>query len=108
MNSEHNESDWKRFRKIVPELRERYLEKKNKELLETLSDSEKTPTEQFWDTFEEMKKEKKILQECLDGHSRSNQLFSMVLMCRYGMIKREDLDEFSEEIKSKLDEYLKE
>ncbi len=108
MKSEHNESDWKRFRKIAPELRERYLEKKNKELLQILIDSGKTPTEQFWDTFEEMKKEKRILEECLDGHSRSNQFFFMVSMCNYGMMKEEDLDGFSEELKSSLDGYIKE
>ncbi|EDY82831.1 hypothetical protein VDG1235_2454 [Verrucomicrobiia bacterium DG1235] len=108
MKREHNESDWKRFGKIVPELRERYLEKKNKELLKSLSDAGKTPTEQFWDTFEKMKKEKKILEDCLDGHSRSKQFFYMVSMCSYGMMRKEDLDGFSEELKSSLAEYIKE
>lgn len=108
MKDQHNESDWKRFRKIVPEIRERYLEEKNKELLKTLTDSRKTPTEQFWDTFEKMKDEKKILEDCLDGHSRSKQFFYMLSMCSYGMMNKEDLDGFSEELKSSLDEYIKE
>lgn len=55
-----------------------------------------------------MKKERKILEDCLDGHSRSNQFFHMTLMCRYGMLQREDLEEFSEEMRSELDKYLQE
>ena len=63
------ESDWKRFRDLVPDLRERYLKKINHELVGMLTVPDKTPTNQFWDTFEQMKKEKRILQDCLDGHS---------------------------------------
>ena len=106
MKQNHNESDWKRFRKLVPQLRERYLEEKNKKLIETLTDPKRTPTDQFWDTFEIMKKEKKILEDCLDGHSRSNQFFYMYLMCKYGMLREDDLEEFSEELRSSLDEHL--
>ena len=93
MNGKVKESDWKRFRKIVPELREAYLKEKNRELARILTDSKKTPTEQFWDAFEKMKKERKILVDCLDGHSRSNMFMSMALMCRYGMLKEEQFVE---------------
>ncbi len=101
------EFDWKKFRKIVPELRERYLEEKNKELTAILTDTEKTPTEQFWDTLDEMKKESKILRDCLDGHSRTKMLFYMMLMCGHRLIKREDIAIFSEELQGKLLSYIK-
>lgn len=107
MNGNHNESDWKRFRKIVPELRERYIEKKNSALLQILTDSDKTPTEQFWDIYNATRKEAKILRDCLDGHSRSKQFFFMVLMCNHGLIAREDLEGFSEDLQASLSEYLK-
>jgi hypothetical protein len=42
------ESDWKTFAKRVPEWRERYLLKKNKEIIGILTDETKTPTVRFW------------------------------------------------------------
>lgn len=106
MSSNPKESDWKHFRKIVPDLRERYLEEKNSHFIKSLTDTKKTPTERFWDTLEQMGKEKKILIDCLDGHSRSKQFFYMALMCRYGMITRADLDGFSDQLKEDLNQYL--
>jgi protein-tyrosine phosphatase len=100
------ESDWKHFRDTVEDLRERYLKEKNKELVEMLTNSEKTPTEQFWDTLEAIKKEKKILQDCLDGHSRSKMFISMCLMLRYGMLKENGLEGFSEDLQELLKTHL--
>jgi len=102
MNTKPKESDWKQFRDQVAFLRERYLKEKNQQLLEMLTDSERTPTAQFWDTFDQMKKEQKVLRDCLDGHSRSNMYFSMHLMLNYGMLKEEELDEFSEALREQL------
>ncbi len=107
MNMKPKESDWKQFRNMVVFLRERYLKEKNRDLVKTLTDSERTPTAQFWDTFEEMKKEKKILQDCLDGHSRSKMFLFMHLMLRNGMLKEEDLSGFSDELREQLIALLK-
>jgi protein-tyrosine phosphatase len=54
-----------------------------------------------------MKKEKKILEDCLDGHSRSGMDISMLLMLRYGMLKEEDMKGFSEELQEQLTTHLK-
>jgi hypothetical protein len=107
MNEKPKESDWKQFRSMGEFLRERYLKEKNQGLTKILTDTEKTPTTQFWDTFEEMKKEKKILEDCLDGHSRSQMYMSMLTMLRYGMLKEEDLKGFSQELQKQLATYLK-
>ena len=72
MNTKPKESDWKIFRKRVPEWRERHLNGKNKEIVAVLTDKERTPTKQFWDAKEKMEKEGKILAYCLDGHSTSS------------------------------------
>lgn len=108
MRDKPKESDWKRFRKIVPDLRERYLEEKNANFVKSLTSFKKTPTERFWDTLEMMEKEERILVECLDGHSRSKQFFYMALMCRYGMLKKEDLEGFSEELRQDMERYFDE
>ena len=107
MNKQPKESDWKQFRNMVEFLRERYLKEKNQYLTKILTDTERTPTNQFWDTFEEMKKEKKILEDCLDGHSRSRMYMSMLLMLRFGMLKEEDLKGFSERLQEQLTTHLK-
>ena len=60
MERKPKESDWKTFRNRVPEWRERYLRKKNKEIIRILTDENKTPTEQFWEAKEKMEKETKV------------------------------------------------
>jgi len=106
MNQKPKESDWKRFHRIVSDLRERYLKEQNVELVGILTDPKRSPTEQFWDTFEKMKEERKILIDCLDNHSRSHMFMSMALMCRYGMLKKEDLEGFSDELRDRLNRFL--
>ena len=102
MERKPKESDWKIFRKRVPEWRERYLSEKNKEIISVLTDKNKTPTEQFWDTKEKMKAEARILVDCLDGHSRSRMHFHLILMYRHGLIQDVDLTEFSEELREHI------
>jgi hypothetical protein len=96
------EADWKKFRDMTPQLRERYLTEQNQRMIALLSDPAKTQTQRFWDTLDEMKQEAKTLQACLDGHSRSNMLFHMALMLRAGLLKKEELHVFSEALQDRL------
>ena len=106
MNGKPKESDWKQYRDMIEFLKERYLKEANQRLSGILTDGDRSATDQFWDTFEEMKKEKKILQDCLDRHSRSYMYLSMLLMLRHGMLKEEDLQGFSEELQEQLTTHL--
>jgi len=76
------ESDWKKFRDMVPTLRERYLADRNTRLAAVLVDPAKNQTQRFWDAMEEMEKEAKVLRQCLDGHSRSKMWLYMLTMIR--------------------------
>ena len=105
--SDLKESDWKHYKSMLDDLRERYLKQKNSEFIEMLSEQNKTATDQFWDTLKEMKEETKILNDCLGRLSRSSMYFQMMSMCSHGMMEKEDLDKFSEELQGKLKEYLK-
>ncbi|HRE79712.1 MAG TPA: hypothetical protein PLN52_01630 [Opitutaceae bacterium] len=96
------ESDWKKFRAMVPKLRERYLAPHNARLAALLTDPKKTETERFWDTLEEMKREVKVLEYCLDGHSRSKMWLFMLPMIRCGMLKKDDLADFSDDLKNEI------
>ena len=99
MYDDPKESDWKTFRKIVPELRERYLRQRNPELIKILEDDDLTPTEAFWTVEERIEKEAKILRKCLDGHSRSKMVRFMRTMYAHQMLTKEDLEPFSEEVR---------
>ena len=94
-----SESDWKTFRKMVPELRERYLEKTNEELKNLLLTPGQTPTERFWNTYEKITKEAKILQHCLDGHSRSRMVSFIYTMLDCGLMDLDDLSQFGDELR---------
>ena len=107
MNEDPKESDWKRYRDMVEFLKERYLKETNQRLSAILTDGNRSATDQFWDTFNEMKEKKKVLQDCLDRHSRSYMYLSMLLMLRHGMLKEEDLKGFSEELQEQLIAHLK-
>jgi hypothetical protein len=102
MENKPLESDWKMFRKRVPEWRERYLAEQNREIIGILSEEGKTPTERFWDAEERMKKETRILFDCLDGHSRSKMEGYLLLMRRHGLIREDDLEEFSEALRERI------
>ena len=98
-----SESDWKKFRAIVPELRERYLRERNSELSAILRDESSTPTNQFWTASERIEEIGKILRSCLDGHSRSTMMNYLMIMYRHQMLTKIDLDGFSEEVRERLE-----
>lgn len=91
------EKDWKKIRSMVPFLRERYLAEQNRGIIRLMCDPEKNETERFWDAKKKMREVAQNLRDCLDGHSRSNMWIFMNYMYTVGMLKEEDLAEFSEE-----------
>ena len=99
MDRKPKESDWKTFRKRIPQWRERYLRVRNEEVAGILMHTGGTPTEQFWKAKERMEEEARILVDCLDGHSRSKMSWYLLLMYRHGLIGEEDLEEFSAEVR---------
>jgi hypothetical protein len=101
-NNQPAESDWKNFRSIVPELRERYLRAQNTELISTLQDESLTPTEKFWTASERMDEIGDILRACLDDHRRSTMIHALRRMYHHRMITDQDLNGFSEEVRERI------
>jgi hypothetical protein len=99
------ESDWKTFRRLIPEWRERYITGINKKLLHVLSNPRKTQTDTFWDTKEKADKSARILRDCLDGHSRSSMTRFFFLMLKHNMITLDDLTEFSTELQEHMEDF---
>lgn len=108
MDRKPKESDWKALRNMVLELRERYLAEKNKEIVAIFMDESRTPTRRFWDARERIEKERKILEACMDGHSRSKMRWYMHLMYRYGMLNDSDLESFSEDLRNDIKRFWRE
>jgi hypothetical protein len=96
------ESDWRKFRDMVPKVRERYLLERNVRIARMLTKPEKSETERFWDAMEEMEREARVLRQCLDGHSRSKMWLYILTMIRAGMLRKEDIEVFSEELQKEV------
>ena len=96
------ESDWKKFSAMIPMLRERYLAEQNARIVRILADPKKNETERFWDAMDAMRKESKTLHICFDDLSRSKMWLTLISMRGAGMLKKEDLAGFSEELQKQV------
>jgi hypothetical protein len=99
---EPRESDWKKFRSMLPVWRERYLAEKNRRIAALLADANKTETDRFWNAERLIGKEARVLQRCLDDIRRSRMWERLAEMRGAGMIRREDLADFSEELQRQV------
>ena len=96
------ESDWKKFSAMLPVWRERYLAEHNARLVRMLTDPQKTETQRFWDAEEQIHKEAKALRRCLDDLSRSKMWLRLMEMREAGMVRWEDLADFSAELQQQV------
>ena len=96
------ESDWKKFSARLDVWRDRYLADKNREIAAVLADEKKTETERFWAAEKLIEKQAKTLYRCLDDISRSKMWLRLHEMRAAGMIRREDLADFSQELQDQV------
>ena len=101
MRDKPKETDWRRFRDLAPELRERYLQARNEELVSVLGDSGLSQTEGFWKIEKRTREIAKVLHECLDGHSRSKMELFIMVMITHRMMTEDDLSGFSDEVQER-------
>ena len=102
MHEKPKESDWKAFRKLVPEMRERYLQARIEDFSSVLHNEGLNATEKFWELEERSSDISKILRKCLDGHSRSKMDLFIGLMLRHGLMTQDDLSVFSSELREQM------
>lgn len=101
-----SKAGWKLFQQRIPEWRERYLQARNMELVRSLADPDKSHTGQFGDTKAKMDEISRILTECLGHLSKLQMTQSLLLMIHYGMIDKNDLNEFSEVLRNNISIHL--
>ncbi|MGM0601319.1 MAG: hypothetical protein ACQETH_16025 [Candidatus Rifleibacteriota bacterium] len=106
MFTQPTKADWKKFMNILPELRERYLKNRNKEISNLFLNVNQTATENFWNTKEIIAKEAKILQDCLDGISKSKMKERIIIMFRYGLFQKKDIKSFSLELQKEFLDFI--
>jgi hypothetical protein len=97
---------WNLFEERAPAWRDRYLERRNRELVGALTRPGKTQTERYWEAKNRADQEARTLLACLDGHSRSKLSSKLTryleLMYRYGVIGSDELSEFSDELRQEI------
>ena len=96
------ESDWKKFSAMTAEWRERYVATQNVRIARILTNPKKSETERFWEAEEQIDKVAKILRSCLDDLRRSTMIIRLMEMRAAGMITRDDLADFSEELQKQI------
>jgi len=95
------ESDWKLFRKRLPEWQERYMEGLIEEYKDFLSSDEPASTK-FWELEKKLKNDKRKTGVLAEGISRSNMKYLMMDLINEGAISPEDFEEFSEDFRDQL------
>ena len=96
-----NEKDWKLFRSRLPDWQEAYMAKVIEEYRELL-DSEKQASGKFWALDARIKQDKRNPGVLLQDVKRSNLEMHLFQLLRYEVIRLDDLDGFSEELRERL------
>ena len=102
---EVKESDWKIFRKRVPQWQEDYMKKLNKEYIEILS-RDGSAAQNFWDLENRVFKDKRSVGVVIDMR-RSRMFINILDLLEDHVINLEDLDEFSEELREAVTKITK-
>lgn len=100
MYMECSKSDWKLFRSRIAEWQEAYMEQLIKEYIKLLNGSENA-SDKFWELEERIKKDKKhpgVIIELRKG----DMIYDIITLINYGVIKIEDLEDFSEDLREKV------
>lgn len=100
------ESDWKLFRKLLPDWQERYMEKLIEEY-RTLLDTDEPASEKFWNLEKRIKRDKKDTGVLAQDVSRSNMRFLMMNLIDEGAITKADFEGFSGEYKDLMISYCR-
>ncbi|OLR59080.1 multidrug transporter [Anaerostipes sp. 494a] len=101
---EVSKSDWKLFRTRITEWQEAYMERLVKEYIDMLKETGNA-SDKFWKLEERIKKDKKHPGVMLEL-SKGNMIFDIVALINSGVITKDDLAGFSNDLEEKLDFFL--
>ncbi len=100
------ETDWKLFKNKIGIWQNAYMEKLNREYIDLLS-ADGTASEMFWALDERIKKDRKSVGVVADMR-RSQMIPNIISLLSDGVIREEDLSDFSETLQSAIKLIMKE
>ena len=101
-----NEKDWKLFRSRLPGWQERHMETIVEEY-KTLLSSDEAASDKFWALHDRIKKDQRDPGVLLRDVSRSRLDALLPQLLGYKVIRMENLDGFSEELRDRLAWFMK-
>ena len=105
MIKEISENDWKLFREKLTTWQDTYIDKLNQEYIEILSSSN-NPADKFWELEKRINTDKHKTCVACDTR-RSKMVEKIISLITEGVIGIDDLAEFSDNLKSTVNLYLK-
>lgn len=102
--TDFTEKDWKLFRKKIAGWQEAYMAGLIKEYVDLLSE-DVNPSERFWGLNERIKEDKKRVGVSCEMR-RSNFIHTIVSLINEGAICFDDLEEFSDIFKKRIERYI--
>lgn len=100
MQAQVIESDWKLFRKKLPDWQEAYMERLNQEYAALLAGSGKA-SDKFWKLDKRIKEDKRSVGVVADMR-RSMMYQNIMSLLSDGVITLADLDGFSEDLRERM------
>ena len=96
--------DWTLFKNKVADWQESYMDRLNKEYINLLSE-DTNPSEKFWRLDKRIKEDRKKTGVQLEI-SRSNLIYNIISLISDGAISFENLEEFSDELKETVNNFI--
>ncbi len=97
---ECSKADWKLFRSKIAQWQENHMSKLNQEYVKILQGDENA-SDKFWELEERIRKDKKHPGVILEMR-KSNMIYAILDLLRDDVIKMDDLEEFSDELKEQV------
>lgn len=94
------EKDWRIFRSKIPAWQEAYINRLNEEYLKILN-ADANPSEKFWLLEKRINSDKKDIGVVIEMR-RSKFISNILALIRDEVISIDDLEEFSDELKEKI------
>ncbi|MFI3326654.1 MAG: multidrug transporter [Clostridia bacterium] len=99
------ENDWKLFKSKIGQWQELHIDRLNNKYIQLLSDKDKVSSEKFWELHKRIQKDKYNTGVQIEVR-RSNLIPSIMELINDGIIHEKELEEFSPELREKID-YLR-
>lgn len=97
---EPSKKDWKLYSEKIPGWQEHYMERLIKDYIDYLNGDEPASTK-FWEMEKRIRNDRKTPGVYIEL-SKGNMMFDLIHLMKDGVIKLEDLDEFSDELKENI------